>query len=272
VNFYKRYIGDIQAKTGGLSLAEFGAYDRLLDHYYATEKPLPTDLTECHRIARAMSKDERRAVDRVIGKFFLLTDIGYVQSKAEEVLAEALPKIEAARSNGAKGGRPKKTHKEPNGLLDIEPSGFYEETHGSENAKAIQNQSLDTSPKGDVAAKPPPTPAIGLKTYIAKCKAENRKPVPPDHPIRTFCADTGITDEMIQIAWIVFKERHLNGERVKRYKDWARVFANSIEGRWYGLWFTNAEGVAEWTSTGLQKKRALDAKAKRQEEGELEPA
>jgi uncharacterized protein YdaU (DUF1376 family) len=41
VNFYKRFIGDIQAKTGALSLAEFGAYDRLLDHYYSTEKAVP---------------------------------------------------------------------------------------------------------------------------------------------------------------------------------------------------------------------------------------
>jgi uncharacterized protein YdaU (DUF1376 family) len=270
VNFYKRYIGDIQAKTGGLSLAEFGAYDRLLDHYYATEKPLPADMSECHRIARAMSKDERRSVERVIGKFFLFTDLGYVQSKAEEVIAEALPKIEAARANGARGGRPKKTQEEPSGLHDQEPSGFISETQDPENAKATQNQTSPSLRSGDSAAKPPS--AISLKTYIAKCKAEGRKPVPPDHPIRAFCSDAGISEEMIQVAWLVFKERHLNGERVKRYKDWARVFANSIESRWYGLWFTNTEGKAEWTSTGLQQKRVLDARLKRQEEADHAPA
>jgi hypothetical protein len=135
---------------------------------------------------------------------------------------------------------------------------------------STSSSSSTTSPKGEVAGKPPVR--VGLKTYIEKCKAAGQKPVPPDHPIRTYCTDTGITDDMIQLAWVVFKERHLNGEKVKKYKDWPRVFANSVEGRWYGLWFTNPEGQAEWTSTGLQQKRALEAKLKRQDEAEHAPA
>jgi hypothetical protein len=71
---------------------------------------------------------------------------------------------------------------------------------------------------------------------------------------------------MLQVAWLVFKDRHTNGERIKRYKDWPRHFANSVEGRWYGLWFTNAEGSAEWTSTGMQQKRVLEARMKKREE------
>jgi uncharacterized protein YdaU (DUF1376 family) len=118
VNFYKRFIGDIQAKTGGLTLAQFGAYDRLLDHYYSTENPVPVE--ECYRICRAMSKDERAAVDAVLGKFFELGPDGYSQSKADEVIAKAQPLIEAARANGKKGGRPAKpkTQQEPNGFND----------------------------------------------------------------------------------------------------------------------------------------------------------
>ena len=133
MNFYKRFIGDIQAKTGGLTLAEFGAYDRLLDHYYSTEQPIPAD--KAHRICRAMSASERAAVDSVLAEFFQLTPEGYVQAKADEVIAKALPLIEAARANGKKGGRPRKPKTQQ------EPSGFSTETQNEPSAKASQSQS-----------------------------------------------------------------------------------------------------------------------------------
>lgn len=135
MNFYKRFIGDIQAKTGNLSLAEFGAYDRLLDHYYSTERPLPLDSEECYRICRAMGKEERKAVDKVVERFFVSTESGYIQAKADEVIAAAQPLIQAARENGKRGGRPRKPK------TDQEPSGFSEETQGEPDAKASQSQS-----------------------------------------------------------------------------------------------------------------------------------
>lgn len=141
MNFYKRFIGDIQAKTGGLTLAEFGAYDRLLDHYYSTEQAIPAD--KVYRICRAMSAPERAAVDAVLAEFFELTPQGYIQSKADEVIAKALPLIEAARANGKKGGRPKKpkTQQEPSGLPDQNPAG----TQAEPSLKASQSQSQSQS-------------------------------------------------------------------------------------------------------------------------------
>lgn len=141
MNFYKRFIGDIQAKTGGLTLAEFGAYDRLLDHYYSTEMPVPAD--EVYRICRAMSGAERTAVDKVLAKFFDLTPTGYAQSKADEQIAKALPLIEAARANGKKGGRPKKTEnpEETQRVSGNNP----EETQREPSSKATQSQSQISS-------------------------------------------------------------------------------------------------------------------------------
>jgi uncharacterized protein YdaU (DUF1376 family) len=271
VNFYKRFIGDIQAKTGGLTLAEFGAYDRLLDHYYATEAPLPDDISECYRIARAMSKEERKAVERVIGRFFLLTPAGYVQTKAEEVIADALPKIEAARANGAKGGRPKKTQEEPTGLSGKEPTGLNIETQHEPNTKASQSQISSSLRSEDSAGKPRTTRRrktdCRLADYIELCKTEGKKPVPPEHPIREYAKDAGITDEMLQISWLMFKDDFTTGNsKEKTQKDWPAHFANSIRRRWYGLWVTNETGDAEWTSTGLQQKRVLEARLKKMEE------
>lgn len=145
MNFYKRFIGDIQAKTGGLTLAEFGAYDRLLDHYYSTEQPIAAK--EAYRICRAMSAPERAAVDAVLQRFWDLMPEGYVQSKADEVIAKAKPLIEAARANGKKGGRPKKQN--PDKTQQVSGNNPAE-TQGEPSAKAIQSQSqISPSDEGD---------------------------------------------------------------------------------------------------------------------------
>ncbi|HYN54375.1 MAG TPA: YdaU family protein [Methylotenera sp.] len=132
MNFYKRYVGDIQRDTGHLSLSEFGAYDRLLDHYYATEQPLPADFDACCRIARAMTKDERKAVLSILKQFFKLTDAGYVQGRAEKEIADAQPAMVSARLNGQKGGRPKKpkneTPNKPNGFPENNPNETQHES------------------------------------------------------------------------------------------------------------------------------------------------
>jgi uncharacterized protein YdaU (DUF1376 family) len=136
MNFYKRFIGDIQAKTGHLSLAEFGAYDRLLDHCYSTEQPLPDDLDAVCRIARAMTKEERKAVETVLRQFFTLTDAGFVQPRVLEMLAEAKPKIDANRENGKKGGRPKSNPEQ----TQEKPTGFDLGTQSEPNDNLSQSQ------------------------------------------------------------------------------------------------------------------------------------
>lgn len=167
MNFYKRFIGDIQAKTGGLTLAEFGAYDRLLDHYYSTEQAIPAD--KVHRICRAMSASERAAVDAVLAEFFELTPEGYVQGKADEVIAKAQPLIEAARANGKKGGRPRKPKTQP------EPSGFQNGNPAeTEMVKASQSQSQHSSSlrSEEVSASALGIPAGLLADYLVVRKAK----------------------------------------------------------------------------------------------------
>lgn len=108
-----------------------------------------------------------------------------------------------------------------------------------------------------------------LKTFLDGCKANGVKPIPDDHPIRQYMADSGISEEMAQIAWLRFREEHTVGARKsKRYTDWPATFANSVKDRWYRLWFVKPEGEAEWTSEGLQAKRAIEAaiEAKKQQE------
>jgi uncharacterized protein YdaU (DUF1376 family) len=164
VNFYKRFIGDITAKTGGLSLARMGAYDRLLDHFYSTELPIPPE--EVYSICRAMTKADRTDVDAVLARFWTLTPTGHVQAKAEEVIAKARPLIDAARKNGKKGGRPKKENPEETQRVSVNNP---EETQQEPSAKAIQSQS-QTSPNGEEGkarkrAAPPRPEDVGQQVW-----------------------------------------------------------------------------------------------------------
>lgn len=102
MNWYKRYMGDYGTKTTGLSLAERGAYDSLLDEYYTKELPLPKDKRELYRIVRAFERWERAAVDSVLAKFFSLTDAGYSNPRAEEELAKYKKSADIHRANGSR--------------------------------------------------------------------------------------------------------------------------------------------------------------------------
>lgn len=128
-NYYLRWIGDIQKDTGHLSCAELGVYDRLLDHYYASEQPLPADLDACARIARAMTKDERKAVDSVLRQFFAVGDDGYTQKRADEEITKLQLQRAAKQTNGKAGGRPRKTLAETKEKPSRFPLANLEETY-----------------------------------------------------------------------------------------------------------------------------------------------
>lgn len=116
MNYWPRWIGAIRKRTNKLSLAQMGAYDRLLDEYYAEELPLPADLNECYRVVGALTRDEQQAVRDVLARFFTLTPDGYRNERADEEIQVALPKIAAAQANGKLGGRPRKPKQEPSGF------------------------------------------------------------------------------------------------------------------------------------------------------------
>jgi hypothetical protein len=113
---------------------------------------------------------------------------------------------------------------------------------------------------------------ITLTNYLAICKTEGKKPIPADHAIRAYCIDAGITDEMRQIAWLVFKDRHLTNPKAKKYIDWPATFANSIKDRWYRLWNVNAEGHADWSPNGLQQKLVIETRMNETKEPDHAPA
>jgi uncharacterized protein YdaU (DUF1376 family) len=248
VNYYRRYCGDYAADTQDLSLAEHGAYTLMLDTYYSSERPLPSSYELLYRICRAMTPAERKAVRVVADKHFPVDGEYRRNTRADKELGIAQPKIEAAKANGKKGGRPPKdeTQKKPTGLLQqtqsvqktepvTEPvrnhppsSSLYPEPKPSSEKRFPGGDTTPdpaTSPAAAPAeprAEPPPvtlaearidegTPAAML---AAVCTANGVTPATPFHPLVVEWAKAGITMDRLKAAIATARLRKPKPEKI----------------------------------------------------------
>jgi uncharacterized protein YdaU (DUF1376 family) len=76
VNSYPKHIGDWRSGTAHMSLAEEGAYTRLVDQYYLDQGHGWT-LEHCLRICRAITREEQKAVRAVLEDKFEKRADGY---------------------------------------------------------------------------------------------------------------------------------------------------------------------------------------------------
>lgn len=164
MNFYKRYPADYGKKTARLTLAQHGAYTLLLDEVYTSEVGLPVEHDELYRICRAMNKGEQEAVRAVAEKFFPIGEDGLRHNnRATEELIEAAPAIEAARANGKKGGRPRKTQQKPTGF----PKDNPDETQSEPRTKA-PHSSESSSLRSEDSPRKRGTPEIARPNDVAE--------------------------------------------------------------------------------------------------------
>jgi uncharacterized protein YdaU (DUF1376 family) len=123
LNFYEHHIGDWDSATAHLSLLEEAVYGRLIRLYYRTEKPVPADLAQACRLVRAVTKQERQAVQTVLAEFFVQGPDGWRQRRCDEEISRYREKCEkAGRSAKARWSQSERTadgmrtHSEGNAL------------------------------------------------------------------------------------------------------------------------------------------------------------
>lgn len=188
VNYYERHLGDYARDTGHLSLLEHGVYTLLLDRCYATEQGIPED--QAYRLARARSEDERAAVDAVLSEFFTLEDGVWINARVLEEVERYRAKIEAARENGKKGGRPRKETQPKAKKTQPFPPGSEIETQ----PKAHQTpDTSNTQPNGcDAGASPKDEPdpiwGAGL-AYLVRSRIPERQARSLIGKLRKQCGD-----------------------------------------------------------------------------------
>lgn len=140
MNFVRLYIGDYQRDTGTLSLAEHGAYLLMIQIHCATERPLP-DGEALFRLLRATNKAEKLAINRILRDFWTRTESGYVNARCLTEIAAANKQKQANQTNGAMGGRPKKTESVSESVSELDS-----ETKPNNNPIHSHNQEEELRP------------------------------------------------------------------------------------------------------------------------------
>lgn len=220
MNYYEHHLGDYAKDTGHLSMLEHGAYRLLLDRYYSTEEGIPA--AQAYRMARARSEEERQAVDAVLEEFFTLEDGVWINRRAEEEIAKAQVKINAAKENGKKGGRPKKVNPGSENETQQKPSGF---SAGSENetqqkahqAPSTKHQTPDveaaaatgssTGAKTETLLPPIRDPIEVRSTELAILLRQRGAQVNPGDPRLRSIAESGATDAQLLTVLEIAQQR-----------------------------------------------------------------
>jgi uncharacterized protein YdaU (DUF1376 family) len=98
MHYYQFNIGDYASHTRHLDLLEDLAYRRILDLYYLHERPLNADASV---VAKQIGmRDDAATVRDVLNEFFVKTEDGYVNARADKEIAHYKSKVEQASRAG----------------------------------------------------------------------------------------------------------------------------------------------------------------------------
>jgi uncharacterized protein YdaU (DUF1376 family) len=118
MHYYSFHIGDYKAHTHHLSLMEDLAFRRLLDHYYLHEHPIKQ-----RDIARQIGmRDQEQDVLTVLNEFFVSTDAGFINPRADKEIAGYRLMAEAGKRGAEKRwNKPGDSHPIAPPLLPFSP-------------------------------------------------------------------------------------------------------------------------------------------------------
>ncbi|WP_250533958.1 YdaU family protein [Caballeronia sp. AZ10_KS36] len=222
MNFYDKHVGDWIKDTVSLSMLEDGAYNRLIDQYYQTERPLPADKKLVYRLARAMSTAERKAVDFVLETFFVEGPDGFRQKRADAEIERVKEKQRKAQASA--NARWAKTERNANS--DANAYANASETHASEQCERnatqyplpITQEKTNTQERGREETTPASVSVVMRRYSI---------PATPSNPSVIALAQQGIDLATLEAACAETREAKPNeaiavNYIVKKLESWAK--------------------------------------------------
>lgn len=151
MNYYNRNIGDIARDLSHLSQGAIGAYDLLMDWYYANEKPLPSDPEDIYNITRARTKDEKRNAAKARAFF----DAEGRHARCDEEIAKYRARAETNRAIAVQREETKRSTK---GARDEHESCSVREPNQEPITKKKERKSKATPPSATAADDLPAIP------------------------------------------------------------------------------------------------------------------
>jgi uncharacterized protein YdaU (DUF1376 family) len=270
MHYYKFNIADWSLGTAHLSLVEEAIYFRLINFYYDSESPIPLETQSVFRRLRMAS--ESVIAQQIIDEFFTKTDKGYIHERCDVLLKEYRKTAKNNRSNGAKGGRPKKdaaseeTQPKPSGLSPVtEP----EPTHNPNQEPETINQEPVTNLK-DTAPQADADLITGLDDST---NGKQKKEVAPKFKPES------LADEMPSplcdwwLKWVNYRrERKITTKeatmraQADNLAEWGKsgldpcmAIKASIDNGWQGLFPPKPQGAATQYKTAAEKEAERNA-------------
>jgi uncharacterized protein YdaU (DUF1376 family) len=155
MNYYEHHLGDYMRDTAHLSMVEDGAYRRLMDAYYIKEQPLPQSMRDIFRLTRAVSKQDREAIETVLREFFEETPRGWRHSRCEREIERFRSKSDKARKSiNARWERTRNEQQTKNERntdvstkpdTNVHPAAYERTTNDIHRAPVPRHQTPDTS-------------------------------------------------------------------------------------------------------------------------------
>jgi uncharacterized protein YdaU (DUF1376 family) len=207
MNHYPRHVGDFVKDTLGFNQGAIGAYDLLLDAYYANEEAPAVD--DVYVIGRATNAAERKNVDRALTKFEL-RDGRYFHKRVEEELAAFRARSKAGAENAEKRWQKntKRDAKRMPAASEAQSQGDASEMLASSHKPVKPNPNHQPPPETETAPpNPPPTagfvvkaPAERISSLAALCSASRVSNATTGSPYVQQWAADGVSDAIVRAA------------------------------------------------------------------------
>ena len=228
--YFPMYPTDFEAKTSHLTLAEDGAYNRLLRICWMTPCcTMPADEAWIMRRARAVTEAEQEAVRSIIAEFFAIENGRYSNARLHKEWLAAIDAHERRKTAGAKGGKSK---------------ALKSNDTASSNAKAMPKQ-------------PEPEPDIEKEDTNVSSKSRASR-LPSDWVLPKAWGDWAIAEGMADV-----RVRH-EAEQFRDY--WLGVAgAKGLKRDWLATWRKWARTAMD---RDADRRRAFKPQSKAPEIGE----
>lgn len=149
--YFPLYPTDFDADTGHLTLAEDGAYNRLLRlSWKCPEAKMPDDLDWICRRARAVTAEDRATIEAILSEFFTRKGGKIFSAKLNKIWKQTNDAHQRRVDAGKSGGRAKamkkqeKTPSNANELPEQSPSNQNQnQNHKDTVAKATDGEAVD---------------------------------------------------------------------------------------------------------------------------------
>lgn len=213
MNYYEHHIGDFDQATAHLTACEDGIYSRLIRRCYATEKPLPAEVSAVQRLVRARTRDEKKAVADMLAEFFNLQADGWHQTRCDIELARYVEKQEKARASA---------------------HARWDKRICEEDANALRTHCEGNAPRARSSHQTPVT--SNQEKTKTKAPAKARASVIPENfsiseGVRAWADGYGYANLEGHLVHFVGYAK-ANG---KKYIDWEQGFMNAIRDDWAKL-------------------------------------